>query len=288
MDGSICILEYRWNKFPREFQGFKFGLPRSCVFPPHSTLFLLWFEMIHPSLIACQHDTSWSHRLSTWYILVSSPVNMIHPCLIACQHDTSLSHRLSTWYILASSSINMDSKNPFFVFKLMETWKSNLGSPFFLFYQTYWRPAPTRLAVSQFCLSSFVYCADKSRLVTVWFHICFSTRAGLTSVLDMLACSVRLSSRRSVRPFPNPVNHFPSFCSLVLPSTWTTISVRKFCYGQYFAPLKTESLYAVFFRDKVSSVIIIAHKITFWLARDWLIDWVLHHLLHVTPLTATA
>ena len=110
---------------------------------------------------------------------------------------------------------------------------------------SYWRAAHTHLVVSQFFLNSFVYFADKTRLVTVWFHIYFSTRVALTSVLDMLACLVRLPSYRFVRPFPNPVNHFPSFCTLVLPSTWTAISVRKFCYGQYFAPVKAESPYAV-------------------------------------------
>ena len=142
--------------------------------------------------------------------------------------------------------------------------ESNLGtSIFFLFYLTYWCPARTHLAVSQFSLSSFVYCADNSRLVTVFFcNISFSTRVTFTSVLDMLACSVRLSSWRFVRPFPNPVNHFPSFCTLILPSTWTAVSVRKFCYGQYFVPTKTESPYAFFWGDKVSSVLTIAHKIT--------------------------
>lgn len=125
----------------------------------------------------------------------------------------------------------MNSRNPFFRLLTDGNLKEQPGYVhfFFLLYLTFLCPARTHLAVSQIFLSSFVYCADKSRLDTVWFYISFSTRALFTSVLDMLVFSVRLSSWRFVRSFSNHVNHFPSFCTLVLPPIWTAISGREFC-----------------------------------------------------------
>jgi hypothetical protein len=124
--------------------------------------------------------------------------------------------------------------------------------------------------------------ADKSQIITWFSKISSSTLAAFTTILDVLGRPVRSWTCMFIQSFSNTLHHFLICCTLIMPSSYTSINWQSISMGETCFPHKNQIPLQTSSQHHVSIVTATAHQPRTYPLSIWLI-WLLCQLVSCYP-----